>query len=35
VSNRTSWQSLVANRVLLPLLAALLLISAVKVWRHE
>jgi uncharacterized membrane protein YfcA len=26
---------LVANRVLLPLLAALLLISAVKVWRHE
>ena len=26
---------LVSNRVLLPLLAALLLISAVKVWRHE
>ena len=26
---------LVANRVLLPLLAALLMISAVKVWRHR
>jgi uncharacterized protein len=26
---------LVSIRVLLPLLAALLLISAVKVWRHE
>jgi uncharacterized membrane protein YfcA len=26
---------LVSNRVLLPLLVALLLISAVKVWRHE
>jgi uncharacterized membrane protein YfcA len=26
---------LVPNYVLLPLLAALLLISAVKVWRHE
>jgi uncharacterized membrane protein YfcA len=26
---------LVPNRILLPALAALLLISAVKVWRHE